>query len=29
VLTPETLSQAYGCRIGVVNAGSRQVFYPE
>jgi iron complex transport system ATP-binding protein len=29
VLTPETLSHAYGCSIGVVNAGSRQVFYPE
>jgi len=29
ILTPQTLSHAYGCRIGVVNAGARQVFYPE
>jgi iron complex transport system ATP-binding protein len=29
VLTPETLSHAYGCRIGVVEAGGRLVFYPE
>jgi len=29
ILTPDTLSQAYGCRMGVVSAGGRQVFFPE
>jgi len=29
ILTADILSQAYGCRMGVVNAGGRQVFFPE
>lgn len=29
ILTPATLSHAFGCRIGVANAGGRQVFFPE
>jgi iron complex transport system ATP-binding protein len=29
ILTPAILSEAYGCRIGVVSAGKRQVFFAE
>jgi iron complex transport system ATP-binding protein len=29
ILTPAILSEAYGCRIGVASAGTRQVFFAE